>query len=100
MIALGPIPYCWSGLFYALRRQESGCRQPVDLIEKEMKAAMTLTGAKSISEISGDSLVQELGKSLFAALAPRAKAMPLERPARGEPGNFAILPRHLRGIGV
>ncbi|EJJ0921580.1 L-lactate dehydrogenase, partial [Salmonella enterica] len=45
----------------------------LDLIEKEMKVAMTLTGAKSISEISGDSLVQELGKSLPAALAPMSK---------------------------
>lgn len=42
----------------------------LNLIEKEMKVAMTLTGAKSISEISRDSLVQELGKSLPAALAP------------------------------
>ncbi|CNU31976.1 L-lactate dehydrogenase [Salmonella enterica subsp. enterica serovar Bovismorbificans] len=38
-----------------------------------MKVAMTLTGAKSISEISGDSLVRELGKSLPAALAPMSK---------------------------
>jgi L-lactate dehydrogenase (cytochrome) len=41
----------------------------LNLIEKEMKVAMTLTGAKSISEISKDSLVQELSK-LPAALAP------------------------------
>ena len=30
----------------------------LNLIEKEMKVAMTLTGAKSIREISRDSLVQ------------------------------------------
>ena len=35
-----------------------------------MKVAMTLTGAKSISEITQDSLVQGLGKELPAALAP------------------------------
>ncbi len=34
---------------------------------------MTLTGAKSISEITQDSLVQGLGKELPAALAPMAK---------------------------
>ena len=34
---------------------------------------MTLKGAKSISEISQDSLVQELDKALPAALAPLAK---------------------------
>ncbi|MDI5419201.1 L-lactate dehydrogenase, partial [Salmonella enterica subsp. enterica serovar Kentucky] len=37
------------------------------------KVAMTLTGAKSIREISGDSLVQERGRSLPAALAPMSK---------------------------
>ena len=30
----------------------------LNLVEKEMKVAMTLTGAKSIKEISRDSLVQ------------------------------------------
>ena len=44
----------------------------LNLIEKEMKVAMTLTGAKTIREISKDSLVQELGK-LPAALAPLAQ---------------------------
>ncbi len=34
---------------------------------------MTLTGAKSISEITQDSLVQELSKAPAAALAPMAK---------------------------
>ena len=34
-----------------------------------MKVAMTLTGAKTIGEISKDSLVQELSK-IPAALAP------------------------------
>lgn len=37
-----------------------------------MKVAMTLTGAKSISEITQDSLAG-LGKELPAALAPMAK---------------------------
>ncbi len=45
----------------------------LNLIEKEMKVAMTLTGAKSISEITQDSLVQGLGKELPAALAPMAR---------------------------
>ncbi len=45
----------------------------LNLIEKEMKVAMTLTGAKSINEISRDSLVQELGQNLPAALAPLAQ---------------------------
>ncbi|VDZ97309.1 L-lactate dehydrogenase [Salmonella enterica subsp. enterica] len=53
-----------------------------------MKVAMTLTGAKSISEISGDSLVQELGKSLPTALAPMSKGDAPERLARESPVNF------------
>ena len=41
-----------------------------------MKVAMTLTGAKSISEITQDSLVQGgLGKELPAALARWRKGM-------------------------
>lgn len=33
----------------------------LDLIEKEIRVAMTLTGAKSIRDISADSLASELG---------------------------------------
>jgi L-lactate dehydrogenase (cytochrome) len=33
----------------------------LELFEKEMRVAMVLTGAKSISEITRDSLVRELG---------------------------------------
>lgn len=51
----------------------AGVANLLNLIEKEMKVAMTLTGAKSISEITQDSLVQGLGKELPAALAPMAK---------------------------
>jgi L-lactate dehydrogenase (cytochrome) len=41
----------------------------LDLIEKEMRVAMTLTGAKSIREISKESLVQAQSE-IPAALAP------------------------------
>ncbi|MGV8610838.1 alpha-hydroxy-acid oxidizing protein, partial [Pseudomonas aeruginosa] len=40
---------------------EAGVRNLLELIEKEMRVAMVLTGAKSIGEISADSLVRELG---------------------------------------
>ncbi|MCY1535405.1 L-lactate dehydrogenase [compost metagenome] len=40
----------------------AGVGNLLDLIEKEMRVAMVLTGAKSISEISADSLVRELGR--------------------------------------
>ena len=43
------------------------------MLFRSMKVAMTLTGAKSINEITQDSLVQGLGKELPAALAPMAK---------------------------
>jgi L-lactate dehydrogenase (cytochrome) len=39
---------------------EAGVRNLLELIEKEMRVAMVLTGARSISEISADSLVREL----------------------------------------
>ena len=35
----------------------------LELFEKEMRVAMVLTGAKSIAEISADSLVREIGKA-------------------------------------
>ena len=38
----------------------AGVSNLLDLIEKEMRVAMVLTGAKSISEITADSLVREL----------------------------------------
>ena len=40
----------------------AGVSNLLDLIEKEMRVAMVLTGAKSIREISADSLVRELGR--------------------------------------
>ena len=40
---------------------EAGVKNLLALFEKEMRVAMVLTGAKSISEISRDSLVRELG---------------------------------------
>lgn len=39
---------------------EAGVRNLLELIEKEMRVAMVLTGARTISEISADSLVREL----------------------------------------
>jgi len=44
----------------------------LNLIEKEMKVAMTLTGAKSIRDISKEMLVQELSQ-IPAGLAPLAQ---------------------------
>ncbi|ENV0990479.1 FMN-dependent L-lactate dehydrogenase LldD, partial [Salmonella enterica] len=75
MIALGVDTVLLGRAYlYALATAgKAGVANLLDLIEKEMKVAMTLTGAKSISEISGDSLVQELGRSLPAALAPMSK---------------------------
>jgi L-lactate dehydrogenase (cytochrome) len=40
----------------------AGVSNLLELIEKEMRVAMVLTGARSISEISADSLVRELGR--------------------------------------
>lgn len=39
-----------------------GVSNLLELIDKEMRVAMVLTGARSISEISADSLVRELGR--------------------------------------
>ena len=41
----------------------AGVSNLLDLIEKEIRVAMTLTGAKSIRDISADSLASELGGS-------------------------------------
>lgn len=75
MIALGADTILLGRAFlYALATAgQAGVANLLNLIEKEMKVAMTLTGAKSISEITQDSLVQGLGKELPAALAPMAK---------------------------
>jgi L-lactate dehydrogenase (cytochrome) len=40
---------------------EAGVSNLLELIEKELRVAMVLSGAKSIGEISADSLVRELG---------------------------------------
>ena len=75
MIALGADTVLLGRAFlYALATAgQAGVANLLNLIEKEMKVAMTLTGAKSISEITQDSLVQGLGKELPTALAPMAK---------------------------
>ncbi|MEL7558494.1 FMN-dependent L-lactate dehydrogenase LldD [Stutzerimonas chloritidismutans] len=62
MIALGADTVLLGRAFaYALAVDgEAGVSNLLDLIEKEMRVAMVLTGAKSISEISTDSLVREV----------------------------------------
>jgi L-lactate dehydrogenase (cytochrome) len=62
MIALGADCVLLGRAFvYALAAAGgAGVGNLLDLIEKEMRVAMVLTGAKSISEISADSLVREL----------------------------------------
>ena len=71
MIALGADTVLLGRAYlYALATAgQAGVANLLNLIEKEMKVAMTLTGAKSITDISKDSLVQEINK-LPAALAP------------------------------
>ncbi|EFI3232969.1 L-lactate dehydrogenase, partial [Escherichia coli] len=58
MIALGADTVLLGRAFlYALATAgQTGVANLLNLIEKEMKVAMTLTGAKSISEITQDSL--------------------------------------------
>lgn len=65
MIALGADTVMLGRAFaYALAADgERGVANLLDLIEKEMRVAMVLTGAKSISEITADSLVRELTQS-------------------------------------
>jgi len=62
MIALGADTVLLGRAFaYALAVDgEAGVTNLLNLIEKEMRVAMVLTGAKSISEISKDSLVREI----------------------------------------
>ncbi len=63
MIALGADSVLLGRAFvYALAAPgEAGVANLLDLIEKEMRVAMVLTGAKTIGEITRDSLVRELG---------------------------------------
>jgi L-lactate dehydrogenase (cytochrome) len=62
MIALGADTVMLGRAFiYALAADGgAGVSNLLELIEKEMRVAMVLTGAKSISEINADSLVREL----------------------------------------
>lgn len=62
MLALGADTVMLGRAFvYALAAAGgSGVRNLLDLIEKEMKVAMTLTGAKSITDISSELLVRNL----------------------------------------
>ncbi len=62
MIALGADTVLLGRAFaYALAVDgEAGVSNLLDLIEKEMRVAMVLTGAKTISEINTDSLVREV----------------------------------------
>lgn len=62
MIALGADTVLLGRAFaYALAVDgEAGVTNLLNLIEKEMRVAMVLTGAKSISEITTDSLVREI----------------------------------------
>jgi hypothetical protein len=78
MIALGADTVLLGRAYlYALATHgRAGVANLLNLIEKEMRVA-TLTGAKSISEISKDSLVQELNK-IPAALAPLSQGMRLK----------------------
>lgn len=64
MIALGADTVMLGRAFaYALAANgEAGVTNLLNLIDKEMRVAMVLTGAKSISEITTDSLVRELGQ--------------------------------------
>ena len=60
MLALGA-DCCMLGraFVYALAADgEAGVRNLLSLIEKEMRVAMVLTGAKSISDITADLLVR------------------------------------------
>jgi L-lactate dehydrogenase (cytochrome) len=64
MLALGADSVLLGRAFiYALATAGgAGVSNLLELIEKEMRVAMVLTGAKSISEINADSLVRELGR--------------------------------------
>src|SRR5690606_42128616 len=62
MLALGAdCPVRGRAFIYALAADgEAGVSNLLELIQQEMRVAMVLTGAKSISEINADLLVREL----------------------------------------
>ena len=64
MLALGADSVMLGRAFvYALAAAGgAGVSNLLELIDKEMRVAMTLTGAKSIRDISAESLVRELGR--------------------------------------
>ena len=72
MIALGADSVLLGRAFlYALATHgQRGVENLLNLIEKEMKVAMTLTGAKTIADITRDSLVQANALLSEAGLAP------------------------------
>ncbi len=72
MIALGADTVLLGRAFiYALATHgQRGVENLLNLIEKEMKVAMTLTGAKTIAEITQDSLVQANALLSEAGLHP------------------------------
>ena len=72
MIALGADSVLLGRAFvYALATHgQRGVENLLNLIEKEMKVAMTLTGAKSIKEITQASLVQANALLSEAGLSP------------------------------
>ncbi|WP_312545312.1 alpha-hydroxy-acid oxidizing protein, partial [Pantoea eucalypti] len=77
MIALGADSVLLGRAFiYALATHgQRGVENLLNLIEKEMRVAMTLTGAKSISEITRDSLVQAEALLAPASTTPRPRAV-------------------------
>lgn len=66
MLALGADTVLLGSAFvYALAAAGGqGVSNLLDLIDKEMRVAMTLTGAKSISDINADCLVQAIKQGL------------------------------------
>ena len=77
MIALGAdsvlLGRAW---LYALATHgQRGVENLLSLVEKEMRVAMTLTGAKSIAEITRDALVDAGAALTNAAVAPRPRAV-------------------------
>lgn len=68
MLALGADCVMLGRAFvYALATHgEAGVRNLLDLIEKEMRVAMVLTGAKSIADINADLLVREVAHAASA----------------------------------
>ena len=59
------IRFYFSAFVYALAAAGGqGVSNLLDLIDKEMRVAMTLTGAKSISDINADCLVQAIKQGL------------------------------------